>query len=259
MFKNNQNQTPMTFLREFILKIFFRKSPQHIDADYHKILSAHSTYYKNLNTELKKEFRLRLYHLLNVLGFSSAKIPEITREMRAVIGCAIIEITFGLKNYLPDRFTKIIVMPRRYMYPGYGQPFLGHIDYIHETIYFSWQDVKHGYLIPDDAVNVALHEMAHVLEVENSFNALFSNFFSRVSWHDWAEIAFQKMQIIRAKQNYFLKSYGGINMKEMFAVCVETFFEQPKEFKRNLPELYDALVELLRQDPTIKGSPLLDR
>lgn len=243
-------------MRDLILKIFFRKSPKAIDNDYHKILSAHSTYYNNLNPDLKSKFRLRMYHLLNVLGFSSGKIPKITREMRVVIGCAIIEITFGLDNYLPSRFTNVIVMPRRYMYPGYGQPFLGHIDYTHDKLYFSWQDVKHGYLVPDDAVNVALHEMAHVLEVENSFNSLFSNFFDRVSWHDWAEVAFQKMQIIRAKQNYFLKSYGGINMTEMFAVCVETFFEQPKAFKESLPVLYKTMVELLKQDPTVKGNPL---
>ena len=246
-----------TFL--FFIKLFLKKAPRRIDAEYHQILSSHSTYYQRLNPVLQQEFRLRLFCLLNVLGFSSARIPKITREMRAVIGCAIIEITFGLKKFLPTRFTQIIVMPRRYMYPGYGQPFLGHIDYDRNTIFFSWQDVKHGYLVPDDAVNVALHEMAHVLEVENRFSPLFNKFFSKVSWNEWAELAFQKMQVIRDKQNEFLKSYGGINMKEMFAVCVETFFEQPEDFKSNLPELYQTMVELLRQDPAVVGNPLLDR
>ena len=246
-------------MREFIFTLFFKKAPTTIDTDYHKILSGHSTYYQQLHPVLQKEFRLRLFYLLNTIGFSSAQLPKVTREMRAVIGCAIIEITFGLKKFMPTRFTKVNVLPRRYMYPGYGQPFLGHIDYNRNTIYFSWQDVKHGYLVPDDAVNVALHEMAHVLEMENSYNSLFNKFFSRVSWEEWAELAFKKMQVIQNGENYFMKSYGGQNMSEMFAVCVETFFEQPKGFKDNLPELYETMVELLRQDPLVKGNPLLDR
>ena len=243
-------------MREFFLKLFYKKLPKHLDAEYHEILSNHSTYYQRLYPHLQFEFRLRLFYLLNVLGFSSAQIPEITREMRVVIGSAIIIITFGLKKYIPARFTNVFIMPRRYMYPGYGQPFLGHIDYDKNSIYFSWADVKHGFRVPDDAVNVALHEMAHVLEVENSYSSLFDGFFTQIKWNDWAEVAFKKMNVIRAKQNYFLKSYGGINMTEMFAVCVETFFEQPKEFKTYLPELYQTLVEMLRQDPTVSGNPL---
>lgn len=244
-------------MREFFFRFFFKKTPLTIDQDYHRILSAHSTYYNRLNPQNRLKFRHRLFLLLNTMGFSSAYIKNITREMRVVIGCAIIEITFGLDKFLPVRFTKVIVMPRRYMYPGYGQPFLGHIDYTKDTVYFSWQDVKHGYLVPDDAVNVALHEMAHVLEVENSFAPLFRTFFQQVKWDKWAKPAFEKMHVIRKKQNEFLKSYGGINMTEMFAVCVETFFEQPEDFKSKLPELYGTMVELLRQDPTMKGDPVI--
>jgi len=243
----------------FFQKIFIRRVPRKIDSDYHKILSTHSSYYLNLNEKRKKEFRIRLFVLLNVLGFQSAEIRNITREMRAVIGCAIIEITFGLDNYLPTKFTEIVVKPRRYMYPGYGQPFLGHTDFTRGLIYFSWEDVKTGYLVPDDAVNVALHEMAHVIEIENTFRPLFGDFFNMWDWNKWAKLAHDKMQVIQSNQNEFLKSYGGQNMKEMFAVCVETFFEQPKEFKAALPEIYQSMVQLLRQDPLLKGDPVLGR
>lgn len=238
-------------MRAIIIKFTKRKVPGLIASDYHKILTNHSTYYNLLDAPNKAKFILRLYQLLNIVSFGSPEIPVITREMRAVIGSAIIEITFGLNRYLPTRFTNIQVMPRRYMYPGYGEPFLGHIDYTNNQIYFSWQDVKEGFLIPDDAVNVALHEMAHVLEAENGFNELFTNFFSRFDWKEWAELAFNKMQVIRAGQNRFLKDYGGISMTEMFAVCIEAFFEQPQEFRKNLPQIYTTMVELLNQDTAL--------
>jgi len=236
-------------MRSFYIRITRRKVPKFIDRDYHNILMEHSSFYTFLLDHERIRFRLRLYQLLNILSFSSPKLPRVTREMRAVIGSAIIEITFGLKRYLPTQYTNVIVMPYRYMYPGYGEPFLGHIDYSTDSIYFSWRDVQKGYLIPDDAVNVALHEMAHVLEAENGFNELFTNFFNRFKWNEWAELAYKKMEIIRKGNNEFLKDYGGINMTEMFAVCIEAFFEQPLEFRKYLPQIYSTMVDLLHQDP----------
>jgi len=236
-------------MKRYLLKLIHRKVPRAIDQEYHEIMMLYSTYYQMLDPVLQEKFRLRLYRLLNTLAFGSMQIPVITREMRVVIGSAIIKITLGLDNYLPTRFTNVIVLPRRYMYPGYGEPFLGHTDHNTNTIYFSWADVQHGYLVPDDAVNVALHEMAHVLEAENGFHELFTNFFDRFDWVRWAELAVQKMDIIRKGNNLFLKNYGGHNMMEMFAVCVEAFFEQPIAFRTYLPEIYTTMVDLLKQDP----------
>ena len=177
--------------------------------------------------------------------------------MRAVMGGAIIEITFGLDRYIPSRFLEVRVMPRKYMYPGYGQPFLGHVDYHRNMIFLSWEDVQKGYWVPDDAKNVALHEMAHVLELETRYSFLFKRFFDAFSWNQWARTAFEKMKIIRKNQHYFLKSYGGINMSEMFSVCIETFFEQPAEFQAHLPEMYATLVNLCNKILFFKRIPYL--
>jgi hypothetical protein len=242
-----------------IYQHLLKRVPAKTDALYDQLLVQYSSYYDKLNAELKVRFRFRLFALLNRLRFlPGPEMTQVTTEMRVVIGCAIIEMTFGLEGYLPERFKTVIVMRRRYAYPGYGQPFLGHVDPKKDAVYFSWEDVQHGYLVPDDALNVALHEMAHVLEHENAYFVLYSRFFDRVNWERWGEVAFEKMEKIRAKQHDFLKSYGGTNMSEMFAVCVETFFEQPQEFSEQLPELYQKMVELLRQDPLRGDHPILD-
>lgn len=73
----------------------------------------------------------------------------------------------------------------------------------------------------------------------------------------WTERALEKMERIRRQENQFLKNYGGKNIHEMFAVCVEAFFEKPDEFRYYLPELFDSLRELLNQDPTIRQNPPL--
>jgi Mlc titration factor MtfA (ptsG expression regulator) len=47
----------------------------------------------------------------------------------------------------------------------------------------------------------------------------------------------------------YLRRYAFYNREEFFPVCTEYFFERPKEFKKERPELYEALSKLLRQDP----------
>lgn len=242
-----------------IFKKFFNPQiPRSIDAEYDRILRYYSSYYQGLAVGWQRNFRYRLYRLLSTVAFESPA-GRVGREARVVIGSAIIQITFGLEHYLPRMFRRVVVMPQRYMYPGYGQPFLGHTDKRAGKVYFSWPDVKHGYLVPNDAVNVALHEMAHVLDNESTYNPIYAKFFARIDWDTWARTAFRKMETIRAGQHEFLKSYGGINMAEMFAVCVETFFEQPAEFRAALPELYATVRSLLKQDPLVADHPPLNR
>jgi Mlc titration factor MtfA (ptsG expression regulator) len=46
-----------------------------------------------------------------------------------------------------------------------------------------------------------------------------------------------------------LGEYAAVNYHEFWAVSVETFFENPVCMKQDLPDLYQAMVNLLRQDP----------
>jgi hypothetical protein len=46
-----------------------------------------------------------------------------------------------------------------------------------------------------------------------------------------------------------LGEYAAVNYHEFWAVSVETFFENPVCLRQDLPELYQAMISLLRQDP----------
>jgi hypothetical protein len=46
-----------------------------------------------------------------------------------------------------------------------------------------------------------------------------------------------------------LGEYAAVNYHEFWAVSVETFFENPVCLRQDLPDLYQAMVILLRQDP----------
>jgi hypothetical protein len=59
------------------------------------------------------------------------------------------------------------------------------------------------------------------------------------------KVVFDRLQ---AGEITLLGSYAATNREEFWAVCVENFFERPTSFKIQLPELYDAMCDLLNQD-----------
>lgn len=65
-------------------------------------------------------------------------------------------------------------------------------------------------------------------------------------WHKSVKNEFLKL---KHSDEHFLRQYGGTNMQEFFAVCIEHFFEVPKAMKTELPRLYNSLCVLLNQDP----------
>ena len=174
-------------------------------------------------------------------------LPRVTEEMKIIIGSAIIQITFGLDRYLLEHFDRIYVLPRPYRFKGFQEPLLGHVDFKEKVICFSWKDVQEGFEVPDDAVNVALHEMAHVLEAEHELSGLYQEVFPPKIWTEWEAVSKQILMQLQAGQLPLLKKYAAKNRIELFAVCIETFFEQPEPFKKELPGLYDLMCRMLQK------------
>jgi len=237
---------------------YFHKTVHRIPDKYHDILTQYNSYYADLNENLQQRFRKRVFITNKFLTYVPHRFTEVTETMKIIIASALIQITFGLKLYSFTKFNRIYIVPYdSYNFAQYKN-IVGHVDFRANIITLSWPCVKSGFIIPDDAINVALHEVAHAIQEENKMVKLSAEFFHQYDLEEWEREAIKKYAIINAKEHKFLKSYGGTNMREMFAVCVEAFFEQPEEFKVKLPELYQTMVNLFKQDPTIKGHPPLN-
>lgn len=234
---------------------YYHKTVQTIPQEYHGVLSKYNPYYGGLSKGLQRRFRKRVFITNKFLTYKAHKFSEVSETMKIIIASALIQITFGLKLYTFTRFNTVYVVP----YESYKfmehENIVGHVDYLANIIAVSWPAVKSGFIIPDDAYNVALHEVAHAIQEENKMVKWSAEFFDKHHLQEWEREALKKYIIINAKEHKFFKTYGGKNMLEMFAVCVETFFEQPDQFKVKLPELYQTLVNLFKQDPTNSKHP----
>ena len=213
----------------------------------YNLLKQKNTYFKNLSPDAQEIFVTRLFKFMEDKNFIGREGLVITDEIKVLISAAAIQLTFGLKDYMISHLYAINVFPRVF-FSKYLKTNLKGLNTQSGVLSLSWNDFKEGYAIDDDKLNLGLHELAHALYIdldeEGNYDEHFSAYFEK-----WEDVAMKDYLELKEKKITFLRNYGGTNMHEFFAVCVEHFFEAPKEFKKQLPHLYNYLTLMLNQDP----------
>lgn len=228
-----------------------------ITNEYHNVLNEYNSYFRELDVVNKERFVERTQKFIRNMEFTTHQSFEIKFPMKIIIASAFIQITFGLRRYMLKDYNRIYIAPRTYTYKGLETlKFDGDVNTLTKIISLAWPSVLNGFRIDDDSLNVAIHEFGHCVSLENYERSIFNQFFKMKHWNDWLLHSQQKLLVIRAKENKFLRDYGGISMMELFAVALESFFENPEGFVEHLPNLYDSLRQLLNQDPLNKKTPI---
>jgi len=213
---------------------------------YHSIVSKYIRYYNRLGLEDQRKFLFRTFLFKKARRFHYIEVKE-SAEMPILISAVAVQLTFGLDKFMLNYFNEIYVLKDDYHYGFYSRPFMGHVD--QSGIYLSWDNFMKGVSGQTPYCNVGLHEMGHALayvtfitetEEDKHFKKEFKNF-SKV-----ARPIFADMQ---GGNRNLLGEYAAVNYHEFWAVSVETFFENPVCLRQDLPDLYQAMIELLRQDP----------
>ena len=209
-------------------------------------------YYLSLPQHLKHDFENRVANFLLQKQF----IPrgngfEITLDMKVPIAASAVQLTFGLAPVYFSHFKRILVYPDRYYSTIFKRFHCGEVS-MRGIIVLSWRDFAAGYSNSSDGFNLGLHEMAHALHLENAIRNEEYSFLDRQHLQHWHQVASQEMQKVQQQTNGFLRLQAGSDEHEFFAVCVESFFERPHPFQLAHPRLYQALSQLLQQDPARK-------
>lgn len=218
--------------------------PQH----YREILSKYFFYYQQLPTLDKRTFEQRLIHFVLSKKFIPRNFQTVTDEMKVTIAATAVQLTFGLPTIYFQHFRKILIYPDDYYSNITKRYHRGEVNPAYGIIVLSWRSFVEGFSDPTNGTNVGLHEMAHALRLENmvrneEFGFLDEDALDVLNY--WAERVCDTAQ----QSVMFFRAYACVNKHEFFAVAVENFFEKPTTFNAALPELYKAMVELLKQNP----------
>jgi Mlc titration factor MtfA (ptsG expression regulator) len=228
--------------REFIIKynswLFKRQT---------KLLEMHFPYFRELSQADRKEFLIRVNTIIKTKEFISKDGLLITNKIRTLIAGSIAQITFGLKDYRLAQYNIINVYPQGYLNHRTNKLYKGETN-TRGYISLSWKHFIDGYKIPNDKMNVGLHEMAHAL-----LNTIaFSN------QHDpdldadllaLDHIPVNERELLFSGDHPFFREYAKTNIKEFFAVAIESFFEDAVNFRGQFPVFYHLMCRLLNQDP----------
>ncbi len=178
--------------------------------------------------------------------------------MKIIISGGFVQLTLGFRKDVLNVFNHVHLSPKPYSYPHIDGTFKGDVNPHNHRVTLTWPFVKKGFEIPDDGMNLALHEFAHCLIFENQKTSLFvGNFIDTEGMDRWWHHASEKMKRINKGERTLFRKYAGKSMLEMFAVSAEVFFEQPLELRAQEPQLFEALCKVFNQDPRKRANPVL--
>lgn len=217
---------------------------------YSNILERFNPYYNNLPPDLKKNFLKRTLNFMTSKRFKYVEM-EGEEHMPLLVSAAAVQLTFGLENYLLDHFDTIYILRSDYNYGLYNVPFQGHVN--NNGIYLSWNNFLKAFANYNDGDNVGLHEMAHALSYVNFIANDGSDNGFKERFKQFSVTGRAIFKQVQEGGSTFLGNYAGTNYEEFWAVCVENFFERPSAFRLLLPELYQAMCNLLNQDMLAPG------
>jgi MtfA peptidase len=208
----------------------------------------HFHFYNELNVKDRERFIKRAFLLSGSINIVGRQDFKVTDDVRLFVVAAQVQLTFGFKRYFLPKFKTILIYPDAYKNKLTGNMHYGEVN-PKGIIVLSWKRLVKGFEIPDDKINLGLHEMAHALmstiirsnDHENGLDPYL---------REIVKLSAKEREKIKNNDYHFFRKYAGSNIFEFFAVAVECFFEVPIEFKNELPTLYMHMVKLLKQDPT---------
>jgi len=218
---------------------------------YRDILQKYFPYYQRLNEPDKNKFGRKVCNFLYGKQFIPRDIDEVTIEAKVLIAATAVQITFGLPNVYLRHFNKILVYPDEYYSVLFRRFHKGEVNPRFGVIVLSWQSFIDGFIYPDDAKSLGLHEMAHALRIENMLRSPDYPFFDENLLEAFDNHARNICNQVENWSDTFFRPYACANEHEFFSVSIEHFFERPADLKQEMPQLYSILVKLLNQDPLL--------
>jgi len=194
--------------------------------------------------------------------FEPAHGFELTDEMRlriAALGCVPI-LELGLDYY--DGFTSIVVHPDEFLVRGrehvdeagvvhVGDDVLSGEAWEQGPVVLGWREVEASGR--GDGYDVVAHELAHKIDMLDGDADGLPPLHRDMRIADWSAAFTAAYEDLHAQldrgEEPWIDPYAAEDPSEFFAVSVELFFDVPRDFRAEYPDVYAQLAAFFRQDP----------
>lgn len=223
-----------------------------LDDNQKQVLEKEFPFYRSLSIKKKHYFEHRVNGFIRKYEFIGKDIV-VTEEMRMLIAGTYVMLTFGMRNYLVNQFSRILIYATNY-YSTTNEAFhKGEFNPRMKVIAFSWEDFVLGHSTLNDNINLGLHEFSHALH----FHCLQKRDPSAVIFRDEFDKVIQYYNDVdlnaELRTKGYFRLYAYENQFEFLSVILEHFFETPEVFKKQHPHLFTTIATMIN----FKGDNLI--
>lgn len=212
------------------------------------VLRKECAFYQGLSANRKVFFEHRTAVFIAKYQFFGKDNFVVTDQCKVLIAASYVMLTFGMRHYLINVFDKIIIYPQPYLSTIRNQYHKGEFNPRLKALVFSWQDFMEGNRFDNDNLNLGIHEFSHALyfhglRSRDQSSVIFASTYVKIQ--EYLVRPNVLKQLVASK---YFRIYAYTNQMEFLAVILEHFFETPQMFKKEFPELYDNVRDMINFD-----------
>lgn len=228
-----------------------------------EVLRRNVPHFGRLEETERKELLGHIHVFLGEKHFEGCGGLELTDEIRlTVAGHACVLLLNRETDYYP-RLDTVLVYPQSFVvdttvdhvgeFALEGEEVRDGEAWQRGVVILAWDGVLHDARTGHDGFNVAFHEFAHQLDMENGEADGCPELESSELAREWGMVfgwEYEKLNAdLDAGRPTLIDEYGAEDPAEFFAVLTELFLERPRPLRRRHPDLYRLLSAYYRQDP----------
>lgn len=245
-----------------------------------EIINRNAPLCTRLPAPLRAELEGRVQVFLAEKEFESCAGQPITDEVRVTVAALACLLLLNRENDNYPQMGSILVYPNAFRVKHRHVDEHGFETEVDEenlgeawergSVILSWEDALIDAREPDDGFNVAIHEFAHQLDMEDGYPNGTPLLADKDKYQRWQEVMTREYEALRktaaALEHVSVKEwewefrprhehievldvYGAEDPAEFFAVATEAFFEDALRLKDHHRELYGALSDYYCLDP----------
>ena len=219
---------------------------------WRELLEARVPFYRRLDGAARERFETDVRIFLDEQRIYGVHGVEPSDEVRVLIAASAAMLGHGLPDWEWQNLRDVVVYPKAFdaEYDPHAGGGISGMVHAQGPILLSRRDLVHGFSRPKDGHNVALHELAHVMDFGDGVADGVPADIEWVATAPWIELVADRLRLMRRRAGEKpLRAYAAENEAELFAVAVEAFFEQPEKLAEKDPELFEMLARYFNQDP----------
>lgn len=208
-------------------------------ADY---LNHYVKFYRQLSDKGKKRFLARVRKFISIKDFEFFfHAGKAEMMIKTLIAASCVQLTWGLDDKYLDSYTYIGIHKSGIQLKrikGKSGPAL----WLGNKRKQDWDEIHEGFKLPDHAKQIGLVEWTSAFIIQARKDNVLDDFFSAY-YHVWCEAAKDIMYVVDEDDQLPLDEFG-----KRLPIIIQHFFEDPEEFKRFHPEMYEQTKILLNLD-----------